>query len=234
MIKKITNVRFSDSKLTVNNKKIELNSRRSRLLTETDWTQLPDIRLMSSSRRNWRFWRRRVRRLSTQTHTLDEYKAELDKLEKERFDIPIEYEYEPQNLEAYREKLHSLLSDLYHKKTRGNFQPNLDLKYQEILFFAHSNNMYFDTIDELIEILENSDDFELDLNLYPFIELFRENHNCGWRHAMIELLKEQREFKRTCLREELPMLHLKNCISMAQDTDVMIDVEAEILAYYGY
>lgn len=234
MIKKITNIRFSDSKFTIDNKKIELDSRRNRLLVETDWTQLPDMMLMSACRRLWKRWRRSVRNLSTQTHTLKEYEAELDRLEKERYKLPVEYEYEPQNLELYRRKLYATLDDLYHRKTRASFQPNLDMKYKEVLFFAHVHDVQFDTLDELIQILEDSDDFQLHSNYYPFIAMYRDQANRSWREAFIEVVKEQKNFESTCLLEEPYLIELRTAIAMAPTPDVMMMVEENILAHYGY
>lgn len=234
MVKKITNVRFSDSKIKSNSRKIELDSRRNRLLLETDWTQLPDIRLTTSSRLDWAHWRRQLRNLGKTHITFDDYEKELDRLEGDRKNLRVEYEYEPKNLDHYKTKVLALLSDLYYKKTRRQFQPNLDLKYQEVLFFAHAHNLQFDTIDEFIEILENSEDFELSTNPYPFLELYRTHYDLGWRDAILNILREQKAFEKLCLDEEYHMLYMKSSIERAQDPDMLRIIEDQVLGYYGY
>jgi hypothetical protein len=241
MIKKITNIRFSDSEKLKNNKKVELSSRRNRLLLETDWTQLPDIKLSSNCRAAWTFWRKKLRMLSMNTHSFSEYKEELDKFEIERHEIPIEYIYE-EDAEKVKSRLLAKVSNEYNKRTTLQYMPNLEIKFEETLtlitdyFTSHNITLPDHSLSALIEYFEGSSDIDLDMKNYPFINMVSKTYNMGARSTILNILRQRRDFYETALHEEHMMLHFRTRIIGAplDDPKTVQDIEDEIVTYYGY
>lgn len=60
-IKKINNVKFSLTDEVLTRKWNEVINRRNRLLSMSDWTQLPDVELSKDTRNMWVRWRQKIR-----------------------------------------------------------------------------------------------------------------------------------------------------------------------------
>jgi hypothetical protein len=60
-ITKITNVEFERTEEVISRKWLSVGAKKSRLLTLSDWTQLPDASIPQNIKNVWRAWRQKVR-----------------------------------------------------------------------------------------------------------------------------------------------------------------------------
>lgn len=155
MIKKITNIRFSDSKQSKHNKLIKAKARRNRLLSGSDWTQLPDSSLTVKSKIQWSYWRKCLRALNPSELGLEKFINEINKLEEKRENISTEYEFDPEHLEEYRERLFTLFWESYKKRTKNKpvdtEEERMKLHFKLRLEGANTPRSLIDAESEIID-----------------------------------------------------------------------------------
>jgi len=82
MIRKIKNLKVSHSPEYEKSRWLEAKSRRNKLLSSSDWTQLPDNGISDTDVRLWREWRERVRSIRARDFdSKEQYIEELKSLE---------------------------------------------------------------------------------------------------------------------------------------------------------
>lgn len=244
-IKKIKNLKFSESKNQEEAKWVELLSRRNRLLMETDWTQLPDVKLSERSRNEWRGWRQAVRLLNRIDYESSaEFKKRLDDLERGRSFIHIEYSYIDSitDLTEGKKFLHKILVRCFEERVYSEFTPNLEEKYQEALdvvaryLTSQDAGPSNPNLEEIIEIFEGLDDshIDYDINDYQFLKVVQRVKNYSFREIVIYILKQKHKQYNLSLQEEYNMLHYEHRIDSCSDLEDLVRAKREIEMFYGH
>ena len=245
MIKKIKNIKWSESKNQEEVKWIELIAKRNRLLLESDWTQLPDVNLTEQSRTQWKNWRESLRQLSRfSIKSTEDYKNKLNKLINERDHLFIEYTKTEsiKDVQSGKEYLHKLLVQFYEEKMNFKFSPNLEEKYQEaldIIAFAVSQmddpvDIESMNMDELKEFISQLDEIEVDIKQYPFFELTKRLKFLKVNDAILYLLNLKEKQYNFSLQEEYNMIHYEHLIDSCTTVESLLDVKRVIEMNYGH
>lgn len=245
-IKKITNLVYTPSKQSENSKWSGLIAKRNRMLVETDWTQLPDVKLSYNSRAEWQLWREELRNLKRSNYTdSDKFLDKLNKLDKDRDNLLVEYTTSKpfKDVETGKKQLHTLLVQFYINRLNFEFSPNLEEKYQETLdiisIYLKSQTTIdvssFSGMDALIEYFSNDDiNIDLDTTPFPFFTLTKVVKNFSIKDTVLYILKQKQKQFNFSLQEEYNLIHYEHRIDFCNSIDDLLQAKREIELYYGY
>jgi hypothetical protein len=241
-ITKIKNLKYSQSKNQEEIKWAEQLAKRNRMLAESDWTQLPDVKLSVWSKNRWANWReelRQLRRLNFET--AEELKLAIESLEEDKLSLYVDYAITDsiKDPESGRRYLYQMLIKFYKEQHNSMFSPNLEEKYQETLdllstILADHNRDDIATMDELIQFVEDLDELEMDTEPFPFVELTMHLKNYTLHQAILYILREKKKQHVFALQEEHNLIHYENRISACLTVEEVLKAKKEIEMHYGY
>lgn len=245
MIKKIKNLKYSQSKNQEEIKWVELIAKRNRLLLESDWTQLADVKLTEESKHQWSNWRESLRQLSRfSVETVKEYKAKLDSLIKERDLLFIDYSKTGtiKEFESGKHYLHQLLVEYYNERINFKFTPNIEEKYQEtldivaIILSKHEEPIELTdmNMDQLKGLMSSMDNIEMDVSKFPFFELTMRLKNFTVNETILYLLDMKDQQYNFSLQEEYNLIHYEHRIESCDTVEDLLITKREIDMNYGH
>lgn len=245
MIKKIKNLKYSQSKNQEEIKWVELIAKRNRLLLESDWTQLLDVKLTEESRNQWSNWRESLRQLSRMTiETTQCYKEALDELEDEKIHLIIEYSKSGaiKEFKSGKNYLHQLLVQFYNERINFKFSPNLDEKYQEALDIIAIILSKMDepvqlesmSMDQLKGFMAGLDEIKMNVDKFPFFELTKRMKTFTVNETILYLLDMKDQQYNFSLQEEYNMVHYEHRIESCDTVDDLLTAKREIEMNYGH
>lgn len=244
-IKKIKNLKYSQSKNQIEALWAVGLAKRNQLLLETDWTQLPDVKLNEYSRNQWMHWRgllRDIRRDKFKSPV--ELTAALDQLEIQKMHIRTEYSIVDNitDVDDGKRYLHKILVSFYNELMNNYYLPNLENKYQETLDIVsiYLNNTESDlnlnsvNMSQLIDFITSSPEMEIDTAPFPFFELTQRVKNFTTKETIIYILDQKQSQFNFSLQEEYNMLHYEHRIQFCSTIEDILNTKREIEMHYGY
>lgn len=238
---KIKNLKYSQSKQQTEAQWAGLEAKRYKLLAESDWTQLQDVNLTEFTRNRWANWRGRLRHMDRGlAHSIELYERELKLIERDRNSLYNEYTElgVKRSLEDGQNFLRKMVLDLYRGRVAATFIPNLEEKYQETLDII--SKLYPDielddlTSSQVITHMKNTDELELDVRHYPFVEIMMHTKALTLNQTLIYILEQKQTQYNTALQEEYNLIHFENMIGSCVMPEDLHRTKIEIEMNYGH
>lgn len=244
-IQKIKNLKYSQSKNQEEAVWLGSIAKRNQLLFETDWTQLPDIKLTEESRNQWTLWRGLVRNLKRRNFKcIQDFVVELTKLESEKYNLDIVYSpiTNITDVSSGKKYLHKLLVSFYNERMDNSFSPNLENKYQETLDIVSiylskcedKKNIDEFNMTQLIEYIKAEPPIDIDIKLFPFFELTKKLKNFNINETIIYILDQKQKQFDFSLQEEYNLIHYEHRIDFCSEVDDILKTKREIEMNYGH
>lgn len=154
-MQKISNIQFSATEEQEVMLWAEILAQRNRLLINSDWTQLPDARLLN--RNEWTTWRNKVRKITKSTHTKETAKMELDNLLLVQPKVRFQYESDSMNLDQRKNAYIKTLNSLFKNK------------FEQYLPFEMNHYVMMEKFEEAMNLMDENIMLDFDKTLYPLI-----------------------------------------------------------------
>lgn len=153
-MQKISNIQFSATEEQEVTLWAEILAQRNRLLINSDWTQLPDARLLN--RDEWATWRNKVRKVTKAVHTKESAKIELENLQLIQPKVRFQYESDSINLDQRKSVYIKTLNSLFKNK------------FEQYLPFEMNHYVMMEKFEEAMTFIEDYP-VQIEKNAYPLI-----------------------------------------------------------------
>lgn len=243
-IKRITNLKYSKSKKRHEIDISECIVLRNKLLSLSDWTQLPDTKLSRDTVNNWRVFRDKVRSINVDDPSnIHNNKEQLNHMMGYMEKIPIEYvPYDDLDvdIESAKRRLFKLICDVAEAQYMYLVSPNMDKLIAEItaiLLERLGPSHAISSIDDVISKTESLFDNEgvMDYLRYPFLAIhLKYSHGKTLKETMLEILNIKKVQQDNTLQMEEFILKYTNRVKGCQTLSDLDMIENELRYINGH